>query len=251
MLILILRTVLIYCIIVFSMRLMGKKQLGELQPSELVSTILISNLASISIESPEIPVAGSVVPVLMIVSLEILISAWSARCKKVASLISGNSKIIMYRGKIDQDMLRQLRFSADDLLEALREKNIFEPMDVELALVETNGTISVCKRPGAQPMRLDDLQPPENSGCDTPSDNGKSDISFKGQRLPQQRLPKLPVIVDGGLEADTLPVLGLTRGDIDRILEKESCTLQQTLLLLCSPEKEYYFLRRDTEKKNG
>ena len=227
MFVLVLRTVFIYCIIVFSMRLMGKKQLGELQPSELVSTILISNLASICIESPEIPIAGSLVPVLMIVSMEILVSALSARRQKLSAFLSGNPKILIRRGVIDQDMLRRLRFSTDDVLEALRGKDIFELEDVELAIVETNGTISVSRRPGAEPVTLDDI----------------------AAEKPQDRLPRLPVIVQGELNADALACLELSEEEVTDYLKKQGCDRHDVLLLLCNEERDYQMIR--AEKRYG
>ena len=223
MLVLLLRTALIYCIIIFAMRLMGKKQLGELQPSELVSTILISNLASICIESPEIPIAGSVVPVLLIVCLEILISAACARSRKLAAFLSGNACIVVRRGVIDQEMLRRLRFSADDLLEALRAKDIFELEDVELAIVETNGSVSVCKRPGAETATLDDLN----------------------LKKPSDRLPHLPVLVQGEVDTALLQALGMEADLPDRLLKKENCPRQQALILLCNAAGDYRLIRKE------
>ncbi|MEG2053807.1 MAG: DUF421 domain-containing protein, partial [Oscillospiraceae bacterium] len=129
-----LRTLLIYAIIIFSMRLMGKKQLGELQPSELVCTILISNLASIPLESPEIPLISSIMPVLLIVCIEIFISKISTHSHKFATLISGSPKIIISNGKIDTLALKELRFTVDDLLEALRGKDIYDIEEVNFAL---------------------------------------------------------------------------------------------------------------------
>lgn len=226
MYVLMLRTVLIYFIIIFAMRLMGKKQLGELQPSELVSTILISNLASICIESPEIPIAGSVVPVLLIVSLEILLSAACARNRRLATVLSGNACIVVRRGEIDQDMLRRLRFSADDLLEALRAKDIFELDDVELAIVETNGSLSVCKRPGADTIKLDDLN------LDKPLD----------------RLPRLPVMVQGEPDAEILNCLGRTQKQLEQLLQQENCPAQEVLLLFCNAAGEYKLVRRQQKQ---
>ena len=229
MLVLLLRTALIYFVIIFSMRLMGKKQLGELQPSELVSTILISNLASICIESPEIPIAGSVVPVLLIVCLEILISAACARSRRLSAFLSGNACIVVRRGKIDQTMLRRLRFSADDLLEALRAKDIFELEDVELAIVETNGSVSVCKRPGAETATLDDL----------------------ALKKPAQRLPHLPVLVQGETDTALLQALGLDADAPDRLLKKENCPRQQALVLLCNAAGDYRLIRKEPPEKGG
>lgn len=104
------------------MRLMGKRQLGELQPEELVSTILISNLASISIESEEVPVTASLIPLFLIAALELLGSALSFRSQKFFNLMSGRPKTVILDGQIDQNALRTLRLTTADLLEALRGK---------------------------------------------------------------------------------------------------------------------------------
>ena len=135
---LIFRTLLIYLCVLFAMRLMGKRQLGELQPEELVSTILISNLASISIESEEVPVTASLIPLFLIAALELLGSALSFRSQKFFNLMSGRPKTV--------------------ILEALRGKNIFDPRDVSYAVVETNGSLSAALRPEKETATLADLQ---------------------------------------------------------------------------------------------
>jgi len=117
---LIFRTILIYLCVLFAMRLMGKRQLGELQPEELVSTILISNLASISIESEEVPVTASLIPLFLIAALELLGSILSFRSQRFFNLMSGRPKTVILNGEIDQNALRTLRLTAADLMEALR-----------------------------------------------------------------------------------------------------------------------------------
>ena len=144
---LIFRTILIYLCVLFAMRLMGKRQLGELQPEELVSTILISNLASISIESEEVPVTASLIPLFLIAALELLGSILSFRSQKFFNLMSGRPKTVILNGEIDQDALRTLRLTTADLMEALRGKDVFDPRDVSYAVVETNGNLSVALRP--------------------------------------------------------------------------------------------------------
>lgn len=106
---------------------------------------MISNLASISIESPELPLIGSVVPVFIIVATEILLSALCVRSRRAAKLVSGSPRVIIRNGVIDQATLFDLRFTVDDLLEALRGKDVFELSDVAFAIVETNGSVSVLK----------------------------------------------------------------------------------------------------------
>ena len=178
MFLLLLRTFVIYLLIILAMRLMGKKQLGELQPSELVSTILISNLASISIESPELPVMGSIVPVFAIVAMEILLSALCVKSPRAAKLVSGSPRVIIRNGRIEQATLRELRFTVDDLMEALRAKDVFELDEVAFAVVETNGTVSVQKK-----------------FADSPVTNGALNVP-----APAARQPSLPMVCDGAFE---------------------------------------------------
>ena len=157
---LICRTIIIYLCVLFAMRLMGKRQLGELQPEELVSTILISNLASISIESEEVPITSSLIPLFLIAALELLGSVLSFRSQKFFNFLSGRPKTVILDGKIDQNALRMLRLTTADLMEALRGKNIFDPREVSYAVIETNGTLSAALRPEKEPVRLSDLQKP-------------------------------------------------------------------------------------------
>lgn len=160
--VLVFRTVLIYLCVWSAMRLMGKRQLSELQPGELVSTILISNLASISIESVDVPLTASLVPLFLIVVIEILSSALSLKSRRFAALVQGRPKTVIRDGVIDQKVLAELRLSVSDLLGALRSKDVFDPREVACAIVETDGSLSVARCPGSEPPTRDDLamQPP-------------------------------------------------------------------------------------------
>lgn len=216
MAILLFRTLLVYVLIIIAMRLMGKKQLGELQPSELVSTILISNLASISIESPDLPLLGSVLPVFVIVAAEILVSALCVRSRRTARILSGSPRVIVRDGVIDQATLFDLRFTVDDLLEALRGKDVFEISDVALALVETNGSISIMKK----------------FARDTPV-NGDLSLS-----PPKAALPSLPLIVDGELNAANLRFYGIEPEWVDGQCRAAGLARQDVLLFLCNDARE-------------
>ena len=138
------RTVLVYLAVVVAMRLMGKRQLGELQPAELVTTLLISNVASICIDEPDLPLSA----------LEILNSTLVWFCPKYAQLLLGKPVTIIRNGEILQDELAQLRITASDLAEALRGKDIFSPKDVYWGVIEPNGSIT------AAPMPQDSGEPP-------------------------------------------------------------------------------------------
>ena len=190
---LIFRTILIYLCVLFAMRLMGKRQLGELQPEELVSTILISNLASISIESEEVPVTASLIPLFLIAALELLGSILSFRSQRFFNLMSGRPKTVILNGKIDQNALRTLRLTAADLMEALRGKDVFDPRDVSYAVVETNGSLSVALRPEKEPATLADL----------------------GARV-QRAQATIPFVLDGQVLAENLTTCGKDAAWLER-----------------------------------
>ena len=211
MAILLFRTLLVYVLIIGAMRLMGKKQLGELQPSELVSTILISNLASISIESPELPLIGSVVPVFIIVATEILLSALCVRSRRAAKLV-------------DQATLFDLRFTVDDLLEALRGKDVFELSDVAFAIVETNGSVSVLKKF------------PRDTPCN-------EDLHIEP---PTAKQPSLPLLVDGVLNPVNMRLYSVDADWIDAQCRNAGLARKDVLLFLCNDAKETSIVKKES-----
>lgn len=146
MLIITIRTILLYMLIVFSLRLMGKKQLGELQPSELVTTILISNIATLALEDSSTPMLMGVVPILMIVCLDVIMSGIMLKSRKIRKIISGTPKVIISDGIIDQALLKNLRYTIDDVAEAMHEQGIFDISQVQYAIVETNGKINFLQK---------------------------------------------------------------------------------------------------------
>lgn len=128
------------------MRLMGKRQLGELQPSELVTTFMISNVASICIDEPDLPLLSSLVPILLIAALEILNSTAAYYLPGYAALLFGRPVTVIQDGQIRQDALRHLRMTPGDLMEALRGKDIFDPRQVVWGVVEPSGSISAAQK---------------------------------------------------------------------------------------------------------
>ena len=120
----ILRTTIMFFLVMFALRIMGKKNLGEFQPSDFVSTMLISNLTSIVIEAPELPLLYSVVPILLIMCYEIFTSVITRNSAKLARIAYGSPKILVEKGIINQKVMKTLRFTVDDLLIAMRSKDI-------------------------------------------------------------------------------------------------------------------------------
>lgn len=146
MLIIFFRTLILYFSIVISLRIMGKRQLGELQPSELVVAIMISDLASVPMQDINIPLLSGIVPVLTLIMAEVLLSYISLKFKWARKVITGTPSVVIYNGKIIEHELRKLRFNLDDLISELRFNGSPDIRDVEIAIVETSGKLSIIEK---------------------------------------------------------------------------------------------------------
>ncbi len=192
MLIVFFRAVILYILIVISIRLMGKRQIGELQPSELVITLLLSNIATLPIEDMTIPMSMGIVPIFTLVCLDVILSHCSLKFRGLRKLICGSPKIVVTRGIIDQKQLKDLRFSADDLLESLRSMGIFDINEVQLAVVETTGKISVYQKAQFRPVnnggmgRISDR--PSTARCRQRKDNILRPWSYRqGRKVAHEK----------------------------------------------------------------
>ncbi len=149
----ILRTIIIYTALLVSMRLMGKRQLGEMELSEFVVASLIADLASHPLQDVGIPMTNGLVPVLTLFCFEILIAGASMKSIRLRTLLFGRPSILVKRGVIDQGEMRANRFTADELMQELRNRGMFDISQVEYAILETDGRLNVipfppsCRRP--------------------------------------------------------------------------------------------------------
>lgn len=222
MLIVFFRAVILYIIIIFSMRLMGKRQLGELQPSELVITILMSNIATLPIEDINIPMLMGVVPIFTLVCLDVIMSHLSLVSRRFRKIISGSPKIIISDGKIDQVLMKKLRFSIDDLMEALRSAQVFDIAEVQLAVVETTGNISVYQKKEDQPCTPKDL----------------------GLKAESKNPPQL-IIDDGEIVSNALDFLKLKMSWLESTLKSEQCRAEDVFIMTADEDKNYTLIRRE------
>lgn len=157
MLILVIRTLILYGTVIISMRIMGKRQLGELQPSELVVAIMISDLASVPMQAIDIPILSGIIPVLTLIVAEVLMSYMSLKSKRIRKFLSGEPSIVIYDGRINEKELAKLRFNVDDLLEELRLNNCHDISDVAVAVIETSGKLSVIPKDKARGVTVEDM----------------------------------------------------------------------------------------------
>lgn len=154
----IIRTAILYLLIVLVLRIMGKRQVGQLQPFELVIILMISEFAAIPSQDTGIPLLAGLVPVLVLLLLGITIAQVSLKSEKARAFICGTPTILIDKGVILEDKLRGLRYNLSDLLEQLRVKNIPDIADVEYAILETNGQLSVIPKSFKRPVTPEDMQ---------------------------------------------------------------------------------------------
>ena len=147
MLITLIRTIILYIIVLIVMRLMGKREIGQLQPFELAISIMIADLAAIPMSDTGIPITNGIIPILGLLVMHLLISLINLKSFKARELICGRHKILIYRGKIDEKALKKERFTINELEERLRGNNIVNIGDVEYAILETSGQITVIQKP--------------------------------------------------------------------------------------------------------
>ena len=151
------RTVILYALIVCVLRLMGKRQIGELEPAELVATILISDLAAVPMQDIGIPLLSGVIPILTLLAMELIIAEVSIRSIRFRKLLCGKPVFLIRDGIIDQKAMAKNRFSLDELRESLREKGILDVSKVKYAVLETNGKLSTFLFPAYNPPTSNDL----------------------------------------------------------------------------------------------
>ena len=151
------RSIVLYIIVLRVMRLMGKREIGQLQPFELAIAIMIADLASIPMTDTGIPLSNGIVPILGLLVMHLIISVINIKSIKAREIICGKPRILIYRGKIDEMALIKERFTVNELQERLRDKNIVSIGDVEYAILETSGQVTVIEKPEKRGIIPEDL----------------------------------------------------------------------------------------------
>ena len=158
MTVIIIRTLILYSTVVFSLRLMGKRQIGELQPAELFVARMIADVATVPMQSLDMPLLSGILPVLTLLIAEVVTSFLSIKSRRMRKFFMGEPSIVVYNGVILEKELMKQRFNLSDLLEELRVLGCFDVSDVFVAVLETNGKLSVIPRDNARPATVEDLK---------------------------------------------------------------------------------------------
>ena len=223
------RTVILYVAIILAVRLMGKRQVGEMQPAELVITILVSAVASVPMQDLDIPLAHGLIPVFTLIAAEVLVSALSMKWLGLRRLLSGKPVPVIREGSIDQQALRKLRLSTDDLLEDLRLNGVFDLRQVAFGQIETNGQLSVLLQAADAPV--------------TPRQMGLA---------PARSGPFYVLISDGKTDLQALEQLGRSQKWLNSILQANGASDGKNVFLFCADQQgNQIFLRKEVKSCDG
>lgn len=151
------RSIIIYIIVLIVMRLMGKREIGQMQPFELAISIMIADLASIPMTDIGIPISNGIIPIMGLLVMHLVISVLNMKSGTLRGLICGKPTILIYRGKINEEKLRAERLTLNELEEKLRSNNVMNLGDVEYAILETSGDISVIQKPNKRTTTPEDF----------------------------------------------------------------------------------------------
>ena len=226
MLITLFRSVILYFVVVVAIRLMGKRQIGELQPSELVITILISEVAAIPIQDNSLPLISAVIPMMILICLEIFFSVINMKSITLRNAFSGKSVTVIKNGEIDQKKMKSLRFTIDDLLAALRQQEVFDISEVDTAIVETNGTLSVFKKAEKQALNAEMLL-----------------LDTVDRGIPQV------IVSDGKIVRENIGVYSVTLRDVEKQLNENGIDISDVFLITVNKLKEFNTIKTDGGNK--
>lgn len=222
----IIRTVLIYVILIATVRLMGKRQLGELEISDLVTTLLLSEIASIPIENQEIPVMNAVIPIVTLLTLEVILSIILTKCPKLRNIASARPNIIISKGKLNQKELSKIRISLDELISELRQNNISDISEVEYAILEQNGKITVIPK----------------------AENKAPTAKQLGIKVHESGIMHL-VVSDGKINSHNLKLLGIDKEKLKELLKKRNVTIDEIFMLTMDDIGNINIIKKENDNK--
>ena len=223
MLITFFRSIVLYIIVLIVMRLMGKREIGQLQPFELAISIMIADLATIPMTEIGIPIFNGIIPILGLLLMHLIISIINLKSLKGREIICGKPTILIYRGKIDEKALKKERFTINELQEKLRGNNIVNLGDVEYAILETSGEVTI-------------IQKPEKRGTIPEDFNIKPD--YEG--IPYD------LVIDGKIMNKNLKLLGKNYSWLKKQVEKFGIKPEEALVVTIDGKGQIFCQKKGT-----
>ena len=226
MLITFVRSIILYVIVLVVMRLMGKREIGQLQPFELAIAIMIADLASVPMSEVGIPIINGIIPILSLLVMHLIISFVNLKSIKMRQLICGKPSILIYRGKINEKVLIKERFTINELQERLRANNINNLADVEYAILETSGQVSIIQKP-----------------------NKRTTIPEDFNIMPEYEGISYDLVVDGKIMNDNLKILNKTYEWLKKEVNKLNIEPEEALLVTVNAKGDIFCQKKEKYNK--
>ena len=202
-----LRTLILYIVIMVAMRIMGKRQVGDMQPSDLVVSLLISEIAAMPIDNIDRPIVNGIIAVFLLVFLETALACISLKSGKLRRVVNGAPVIIINRGKVDRSALKRLRITTDELLETLRSQGVFDISTVQYAIIEPNGQLSVLEKSGGSLA--------------------------------------VPVICDGKMQTHFMQSAGISKHEVNSALKKRGISAEDVFIMTLDVDGKAFIIKED------
>lgn len=219
------RTTFIYLLLVLAMRLTGKRQIGDLQISELVITFMISELATIPIQDLSIPLSYSILPIILLLCYEVIVSFSILKVKFLKTAFSGDPNILICKGKINQRELENARIGLTELLGELRTKNVGDISQVDYAILEQNGQLSVFLKKEYQPISNEDIN-----------------ITCENEGICHA------VIVDGNINESNLRLCQKNSAWLSKILHNKGVKIEDVFLMTVNDKNDINIIMKEKKK---
>ena len=222
MLITFIRALKLYIVVLIVMRLMGKREIGQLQPFELAIAIMIADLAAVPMSELGIPITNGIIPILALLVIYMIISALNMKSMSFRKIISGQPSILIYRGRIDEKTLRKERITINELQERLRGEDVFNLSDVEYAILETNGEVTVIQKPEKRNLTPQDLN-----------------INPEYEGIPYD------LVVDGKIMEENLKAIGRDNNWLEKQLKKFDAKPANTLIATIDGKGDFFCQKKE------
>lgn len=220
------RAIILYIVVLIVMRLMGKREIGQLQPFELAISIMIADLAATPMAEAGVPITNGIMPILGLLVMHLIISMVNIKSTKAREIICGKPSMLIFRGKVDEKVLKRERFTINELEERLRDNNIFNIGDVEYAILETSGQVTVIPKP--------------NKRATTPED---FNMEPKYEGIPYD------LVVDGKVMYENLEKIGKNYVWLQKQTEKFGIKPEEALVVTIDGDDKFFC--QPLEKKEG
>ena len=221
------RAIVLYIVVLVVMRFMGKREIGQLQPFELAISIMIADLASIPMASTGVPISNGIVPIMGLLVMHLLISLINLKSIKLREIICGKPRILIYRGKIQEKALIKERFTINELEERIRSQNVNNLGDVEYAILETSGQITVIEKP--------------NKRNTIPEDFGI---------MPEYEGIAYDLVIDGKIMKQNLKILGKNYNWLKKEVNKFGMEPENALVVTIDGKGNFFCQEMKNKRKN-